>query len=102
MFGGKLEMGSGNVTDELWVFSIPSRTWSQRSPSTQAHTGQVFAAEGHSAHVAELENGDPVMVVIFGYSSIYSYISNVQEYNISECRLSFGAVWLLGARPGFK
>ncbi|XP_012670081.1 attractin-like protein 1 isoform X1 [Clupea harengus] len=82
MFGGKLEMGSGNVTDELWVFSIPSRTWSQRSPSTQAHTGQVFAAEGHSAHVAELENGDPVMVVIFGYSSIYSYISNVQEYNI--------------------
>uniref|UniRef100_A0AAY4AY35 Attractin-like protein 1 n=1 Tax=Denticeps clupeoides TaxID=299321 RepID=A0AAY4AY35_9TELE len=82
MFGGKLEMGSGNVTDELWVFNIPSRSWSQRTPSTQSHTGHIFAVEGHSAHVAELDNGDVIMVVIFGYSSIYSYISNVQEYNI--------------------
>lgn len=81
MFGGKLEMGSGNVTDELWVFNIPSKSWSQRTPSTPAH-GQVYAVEGHSAHIAELDTGDVVMVVIFGYSSIYSYISNVQEYNI--------------------
>lgn len=81
MFGGKLEMGSGNVTDELWVFNIPSKLWSRRTPSTPPH-GQVYAVEGHSAHVAELDTGDVVMVVIFGYSSIYSYISNVQEYNI--------------------
>uniref|UniRef100_A0A8B9L738 Attractin-like 1b n=1 Tax=Astyanax mexicanus TaxID=7994 RepID=A0A8B9L738_ASTMX len=81
MFGGKLEMGSGNVTDELWVFNIPSKSWSLRTPSTPAH-GQVYAVEGHSAHIAELDTGDVVMVVIFGYSSIYSYISNVQEYNI--------------------
>ncbi|KAL7869247.1 hypothetical protein AOLI_G00132350 [Acnodon oligacanthus] len=81
MFGGKLEMGSGNVTDELWVFNIPNKLWSRRTPSTPAH-GQVYAVEGHSAHIAELDIGDIVMVVIFGYSSIYSYISNVQEYNI--------------------
>ncbi|XP_072523042.1 attractin-like protein 1 [Salminus brasiliensis] len=81
MFGGKLEMGSGNVTDELWVFNIPSKSWSRRIPSTPAH-GQVYAVEGHSAHIAELDTGEVVMVVIFGYSSIYSYISNVQEYNI--------------------
>lgn len=84
MFGGKLEMGSGNVTDELWVFNTQSKSWAQQSPSTPAH-GQVYAVEGHSAHIAELDTGDVVMVVIFGYSSIYSYISNVQEYNISEC-----------------
>lgn len=84
MFGGKLEMGSGNVTDELWVFNMQSKSWAQQSPSTPAH-GQVYAVEGHSAHIAELDTGDVIMVVIFGYSSIYSYISNVQEYNISEC-----------------
>lgn len=83
MFGGKLEMGASNVTDELWVFNIPVMTWSQKFPSVPAH-GQVYAVEGHSAHIVELDNGDVVMVVIFGYSSIYSYISNVQEYNISE------------------
>ncbi len=83
MFGGKLEMGASNVTDELWVFNIPKMTWSQKSPSVPAH-GQIYAVEGHSSHIVELDNGDVVMVVIFGYSSIYSYISNVQEYNISE------------------
>ena len=77
-------MGSGNVTDELWVFNIPDKSWARRAPSTPAH-GQVYAVEGHSAHIAELDAGDIVMVVIFGYSSIYSYISNVQEYNISKC-----------------
>ncbi|KTG31595.1 hypothetical protein cypCar_00005025, partial [Cyprinus carpio] len=81
MFGGKLEMGASNITDELWVFNIPKMTWSQKSPSVPAH-GLVYAVEGHSAHIVELDNGDVVMVVIFGYSSIYSYISNVQEYNI--------------------
>ncbi|TSK14743.1 Attractin-like protein 1 [Bagarius yarrelli] len=81
MFGGKLEMGSGNITDELWVFNMQSKSWTQQTPSTPAH-GQVYAVEGHSAHIAELDTGDVVMVVIFGYSSIYSYISNVQEYNI--------------------
>uniref|UniRef100_A0A674EZD3 Attractin-like protein 1 n=1 Tax=Salmo trutta TaxID=8032 RepID=A0A674EZD3_SALTR len=81
MYGGKLEAGSGNVTDELWVFNIPSRTWSLRTPSSLVQ-GQPYAVEGHSAHLTELTNGDLVMVVIFGYSPVYSYISKVQEYNI--------------------
>uniref|UniRef100_A0A8C8H7F0 Attractin-like protein 1 n=2 Tax=Oncorhynchus tshawytscha TaxID=74940 RepID=A0A8C8H7F0_ONCTS len=81
MYGGKLEAGSGNVTDELWVFNIPSRTWSLRTPSSLVQ-GQPYAVEGHSAHLTELTNGDLVMVIIFGYSPVYSYISKVQEYNI--------------------
>ncbi|KAM6951255.1 attractin-like protein 1 [Aplochiton taeniatus] len=81
MFGGKLEAGFGNVTDELWVFNVPSRTWSQRGPSPGAQA-PLYAVEGHSAHCAQLDSGDAVMVVIFGYSPIYSYISNVQEYNL--------------------
>lgn len=83
MYGGKLEAGSGNVTDELWVFNIPSRTWSLKNPSSLVQ-GQPYAVEGHSAHLAELTNGDVVMVVLFGYSPVYSYISKVQEYNISR------------------
>ncbi|KAG9338329.1 hypothetical protein JZ751_025885, partial [Albula glossodonta] len=83
MFGGKMEGGVGNVTDELWVFNLPSRSWSQRTASVGTH-GQIYAVEGHSAHIVELDNGEVVMVVFFGYSSIYSYISNVQEYNLSE------------------
>lgn len=78
-----MEMGAKNITDELWVFNIPSMTWSQKNPIVPAH-GQIYAVEGHSAHIAELDNGDVVMVIIFGYSSIYGYISNVQELNICE------------------
>uniref|UniRef100_A0A8C6TFS9 Attractin-like 1b n=1 Tax=Neogobius melanostomus TaxID=47308 RepID=A0A8C6TFS9_9GOBI len=85
MFGGKLESGSGNVTDELWVFNMVSRTWQKRSPvlGVPGQT-QIYAVEGHSAHCVLLEGGELLMVVIFGYSSIYSYISNVQEYNLKS------------------
>ncbi|XP_062330450.1 attractin-like protein 1 isoform X2 [Osmerus eperlanus] len=80
MFGGKLEAGPANVTEELWVFHTSSRTWSQVRPAP-GHA-QVHAVEGHSAHVSLLEGGEAVMVVLFGYSPVYSYISSVQEYNI--------------------
>ncbi|XP_066549769.1 attractin-like protein 1 isoform X1 [Amia ocellicauda] len=81
MYGGKIETSTGNVTDELWVFNIPSQTWTTRQPAVQVH-GQQYGVEGHSAHVVDLDSGEAVMVVIFGYSSVYSYISNVQEYNL--------------------
>nr|XP_046232511.1 attractin-like protein 1 [Scatophagus argus] len=83
MFGGKLEAGWGNVTDELWVFNVPGRTWQRRNPvvSQPAQT-QIYAVEGHSAHCVLLDGGEAIMLVIFGYSPIYSYISNVQEYNL--------------------
>lgn len=80
MFGGKLEVTSANVTDELWVLNIPGRTWTLRKPSLPP----PYAVEGHTSHVVELPGGDPVMLTFFGYSPIYSYINKVQEYNISE------------------
>lgn len=83
MFGGKQEGGRGNVTDELWVFNVPSRTWQRRNPVV-VQPAQIYAVEGHSAHCIQTEGGDVIMLVIFGYSPIYSYISNVQEYNLSE------------------
>lgn len=85
MFGGKLEGGRGNVTDELWVFNVPSRTWQRRNPVVvQPAQTQIYAVEGHSAHCIQLEGGDAIMLVIFGYSPVYSYISIIQEYNLSE------------------
>ncbi|XP_044070048.1 attractin-like protein 1 isoform X6 [Siniperca chuatsi] len=78
MFGGKLEAQSANVTDEMWVFNIPRRTWSPREPAPPP----PYALEGHTAHVVELADGEPVMLIFFGYSPIYSYINKVQEYNI--------------------
>ncbi|KAM9426169.1 attractin-like protein 1 isoform 2-T2 [Pholidichthys leucotaenia] len=83
MFGGKLEAGLGNVTDELWVFSVPSRTWQRRNPLVgPPGQAQIYAVEGHSAHCVLLDSGEPIMLVIFGYSPIYSYISKIQEYNL--------------------
>ncbi|XP_041426077.1 attractin-like protein 1 [Xenopus laevis] len=79
MYGGKIETIGGNVTDELWVFNISSQSWSTRTPTVLNH-GQHYAVEGHSAHIMELDNRDAVMIIIFGYSSVYGYISNVQEY----------------------
>lgn len=80
MFGGKLEAGTYNITDEMWVFNIPGRTWSPRKPAPPP----PYAVEGHTAHVVELSDGEPTMLVFFGYSPIYSYINKVQEYNIRE------------------
>ncbi|XP_030195783.1 attractin-like protein 1 isoform X2 [Gadus morhua] len=84
MFGGRLETGLGNVTDELWVFSVASRTWQRRTLvlAPTAPGQQIYAVEGHSAHCVTMEGGEVVMVVLFGYSPIYSYVSSVQEYNI--------------------
>ncbi|KAL7990592.1 hypothetical protein Chor_014022, partial [Crotalus horridus] len=81
MYGGKIETNTGNVTDELWIFNIPSQTWSIRIPAVLVH-GQQYAVEGHSAHIVELDSRDVIMLVIFGYSVIYGYTSSVQEYYI--------------------
>lgn len=83
MYGGKIETNTGNVTDELWIFNIPSQTWSTRIPTVVVH-GQQYAVEGHSAHIVELDSRDIVMIIIFGYSVIYGYTSSVQEYYISK------------------
>uniref|UniRef100_A0AAX7UZR4 Attractin-like 1b n=1 Tax=Astatotilapia calliptera TaxID=8154 RepID=A0AAX7UZR4_ASTCA len=75
--------GWENVTDELWVFNVPNRTWQRRNPVVGPPAqAQIYAVEGHSAHCVPLDNGETIMLVVFGYSPIYSYISNVQEYNL--------------------
>jgi len=98
MFGGRLDAGADNVTEELWAFSVASRTWQRRAPvlAPQAAGQQIYAVEGHSAHCVTLESGELVMVVIFGYSPIHSYVSSVQEYNIREWQRP-GAALTLGA-----
>ncbi|ERE80945.1 attractin [Cricetulus griseus] len=83
MYGGRIETSDGNVTDELWVFNIPSQSWSTKTPTVLGH-GQQYAVEGHSAHIMELDSRDVVMIVIFGYSAIYGYTSSIQEYHISS------------------
>lgn len=88
MYGGKIETNTGNVTDELWIFNIPSQTWSIRIPAMLVH-GQQYAVEGHSAHIVELDSRDVIMLVIFGYSVIYGYTSSVQEYYISKLSFHF-------------
>lgn len=88
MYGGKIETNTGNVTDELWSFNIPSQTWSIRIPAVLVH-GQQYAVEGHSAHIVELDSRDVIMLVIFGYSVIYGYTSSVQEYYISKLSFHF-------------
>ncbi|XP_061693788.1 attractin-like protein 1 isoform X4 [Syngnathoides biaculeatus] len=79
MFGGKLESGPGNVTDELWVFDIPRRAWSRRTPAAPP----PYALEGHTAHVVRPAPGKPVMLVFFGYSPVYGFVNGVLEYNIT-------------------
>ncbi|XP_072533473.1 attractin-like protein 1 isoform X2 [Salminus brasiliensis] len=81
MFGGKLEGISGNVTDELWVFNTQSRSWILRTPTVVA-LAQLYAVEGHTAHIVEMSHGEPVMIVLFGYSPIYSYVSHIQQYSL--------------------
>ncbi|KAL7876963.1 hypothetical protein SRHO_G00036060, partial [Serrasalmus rhombeus] len=81
MFGGKLVGSTGDVTNELWVFNTASRSWTLRTPSVLV-PAQLFAVEGHTAHIVEMSHGEPVMLVLFGYSPIYSYISHIQLYNL--------------------
>uniref|UniRef100_A0A8C2QXS7 Attractin like 1 n=1 Tax=Capra hircus TaxID=9925 RepID=A0A8C2QXS7_CAPHI len=75
MYGGRIETSDGNVTDELWVFNIHSQSWSTKTPTVLGH-GQQYAVEGHSAHIMELDSRDVVMIIIFGYSAIYGYITS--------------------------
>ncbi|XP_009978010.1 PREDICTED: attractin-like, partial [Tauraco erythrolophus] len=78
MYGGKID-ATGNVTSQLWVFHIPTQTWTQATPEAK----ERYAVVGHSAHIVTLQDGSAVMLVIFGHCPLYGYISNVQEYNVA-------------------
>lgn len=79
MYGGKID-ATGNVTSQLWVFHIPTQTWAQVTPQAK----EQYAVVGHSAHIITGPGDSAVMLVIFGHCPLYGYISNVQEYNLSE------------------
>ncbi|XP_067909066.1 attractin-like protein 1 isoform X1 [Heterodontus francisci] len=81
MYGGKIDTDNGNITNELWIFNIPTLSWTRKTPTVLAH-GQQYDVEGHSAHIIEMDSGDVIMIIIFGYSALYGYINSVQEYNI--------------------
>ncbi|XP_067858251.1 attractin-like protein 1 isoform X2 [Heptranchias perlo] len=81
MYGGKIDIDNGNITNELWIFNIPTLSWTRKTPTVLAH-GQQYDVEGHSAHIIEMDSGDVIMIIIFGYSALYGYINSVQEYNI--------------------
>ncbi|PKU48492.1 attractin [Limosa lapponica baueri] len=77
MYGGKID-ATGNVTSQLWLFRIPTQTWTQVTPQAK----EQYAVVGHSAHIVTLKDNSTVMLVIFGHCPLYGYISNVQEYNL--------------------
>ncbi|NXC38354.1 ATRN protein, partial [Penelope pileata] len=77
MYGGKID-ATGNVSSQLWVFSIPRQSWTQAAPQAK----EQYAVVGHSAHIVTLQDDSVVMLVIFGHCPLYGYISNVQEYNL--------------------
>ncbi|XP_038630061.1 attractin-like protein 1 isoform X4 [Scyliorhinus canicula] len=81
MYGGKVDIDNGNITNELWIFNIPTLSWTRKIP-TVLTPGQQYDVEGHSAHIIEMDSGDVIMIIIFGYSALYGYINSVQEYNI--------------------
>nr|XP_014344757.1 PREDICTED: attractin [Latimeria chalumnae] len=78
MYGGKID-STGNVTSQLWVFHIHNQSWVQVTPKAK----EQYAVVGHSAHTVKLNDGNVVMLVIFGHCPLYGYISKVQEYNFA-------------------
>ncbi|RUS90476.1 hypothetical protein EGW08_001744 [Elysia chlorotica] len=68
LFGG---VSKGEVKADLWAFDVSTKAWSEliQSPRDVA---------GHTSHVVNSK-----MVVIFGYSSNYSYSNKVMEYNFA-------------------
>ncbi|XP_038070989.1 attractin-like isoform X2 [Patiria miniata] len=70
MYGGSLH--GSQVVGELHVFNITSSTWM----SNVTLDGTPLPVEGHTAVLYE-----DTMVVMFGYSPKYGYLSVVQEYN---------------------
>ncbi|GFS18350.1 attractin protein 1 [Elysia marginata] len=67
LFGG---VSKGKVKADLWSFDMATRRWTELAPGPRD-------LSGHTAHVV-----NDTMVVIFGYSSFYSYSNKVLEYII--------------------
>ncbi|OCT96586.1 attractin isoform X1 [Xenopus laevis] len=77
MYGGKID-ATGNVTNQLYVFHIHNQSWVQIFPNANYQ----YAVVGHSAHIVTLKDDRVVMLVFFGHSPLYGYISNIQQYSL--------------------
>ncbi|GAB6024044.1 hypothetical protein CHUAL_008765 [Chamberlinius hualienensis] len=71
IYGGVIK--DRNVTNELWRYNYEDNTW-LRQPSDDA-----IACTGHTANIVENE-----MIIIFGHSSVYSYLNTVQHYDFVD------------------
>ena len=69
LFGG---VNKGKIKADLWTFNVAAGNWTQLVPSPRD-------LSGHTAHVVNNK-----MVVIFGYSSLYSYSNKILEYNFGK------------------
>ncbi|KAI3362821.1 hypothetical protein L3Q82_001870 [Scortum barcoo] len=78
MFGGKLEAKSANVTDELWVFNIPRRTWSPRktSPASPLRPG---GAHGPRGGAGRRRAGDADLLRLLADLQLHQQSSGVQH-----------------------
>ncbi|KAK3699055.1 hypothetical protein RRG08_041618, partial [Elysia crispata] len=66
LFGG---VSKGEVKADFWTFDMVTNKWTELAQSPRD-------VAGHTSHVV-----NNMMVVIFGYSSHYSYSNKVLEYN---------------------
>ncbi|CAJ0564969.1 unnamed protein product, partial [Mesorhabditis spiculigera] len=78
MFGGVKE--GKEVTSELWVFHMASRTWELVSHGNNTNLEvPPWAVAGHTAHVVKQK-----MYVIFGYNPLLQQLPHVQVYDFEE------------------
>ncbi|CAI5455845.1 unnamed protein product [Caenorhabditis angaria] len=81
MFGGVIrgrdELNTPqNITNELWSFDIPSKTWRHIPTMNETILTAPLAVSGHTAHVSGNE-----MYVIFGYNPFFGFLHQVQVFN---------------------
>ncbi|KAF1749186.1 hypothetical protein GCK72_025653 [Caenorhabditis remanei] len=81
MYGGvtktrKRHVTTQAATNELWVFDMTTKSWTEQNHKNETIIAAPFAVAGHSAHVIGSE-----MFVIFGYNPLFGFLHHVQIYN---------------------
>ncbi|CAO4387133.1 unnamed protein product [Caenorhabditis nigoni] len=81
MYGGVTKTKNRHITtqeatNELWIFDMTSKTWTEQNHKNETILTAPFAVAGHSAHVIGSE-----MFVIFGYNPLFGFLHHVQIYN---------------------
>ena len=84
MYGGvtktrKRHVTTQAATNELWVFDMTTKSWTEQNHKNETIIAAPFAVAGHSAHVIGSE-----MFVIFGYNPLFGFLHHVQIYNFGK------------------